>query len=271
MVVPSHHAAPTETSANSHTGQFARLRRLNVAAGVLHLLQGVLMLALSNDFSLPVTTSFVEFDEVVSELVPSIATVVELPIGPLVAAFLLMSGTAHIVLALPVAFGWYASNVRRGINYARWAEYAFSASLMLVVIAMLAGVYDAASLLLLFALNATVMLFGLMMEFLNLGCERPNWAPFWFGVIAAGVTWAAVGLYLLGAGGEGGGVPTFVYLIYVSLFLLFNIFAVNMAFQYWRVGPWRDYLFGERAYIVLSLVAKSALAWQVFTGTLRPV
>jgi hypothetical protein len=45
-------------------------------------------------------------------------------------------------------------------------------------------------------------------------------------------------------------------------------FAVNMWLQYRRVGRWRDYLFGERVYVLLSLVAKSALAWQVFAGTL---
>jgi len=37
------------------------------------------------------------------------------------------------------------------------------------------------------------------------------------------------------------------------------------------VGKWKDYLYGERMYIILSLVAKTALAWQVFVGTLRPV
>jgi hypothetical protein len=41
-----------------------------------------------------------------------------------------------------------------------------------------------------------------------------------------------------------------------------------MYLQYRRVGPWRDYLFGEKGYMILSLVAKSALAWQVFGGTL---
>ena len=38
--------------------------------------------------------------------------------------------------------------------------------------------------------------------------------------------------------------------------------------QYKPVGRWRDYLVGERAYITLSLVAKSALAWQIFAGAL---
>jgi hypothetical protein len=42
-----------------------------------------------------------------------------------------------------------------------------------------------------------------------------------------------------------------------------------MFLQYRKVGPWKDYLFGERVYVFLSLFAKSALAWQVFAGTLR--
>ncbi len=41
-----------------------------------------------------------------------------------------------------------------------------------------------------------------------------------------------------------------------------------MVLQYKRVGKWRDSLYAERAYIVLSLVAKTALAWQVFANIL---
>jgi len=44
-----------------------------------------------------------------------------------------------------------------------------------------------------------------------------------------------------------------------------------MILQYRKVGRWSDYLYGERAYIILSLVAKSLLAWQVYAGTLQPV
>ncbi|MCX6806068.1 MAG: hypothetical protein NTY56_01330, partial [Patescibacteria group bacterium] len=47
-------------------------------------------------------------------------------------------------------------------------------------------------------------------------------------------------------------------------------FALNMFLQYKKIGPWKNYLYGERVYIILSFVAKTALAWQVFTGTLRP-
>jgi Heliorhodopsin len=81
----------------------------------------------------------------------------------------------------------------------------------------------------------------------------------------------AIGIYLVGAASGPGGPPGFVYAIYASIFVFFNVFALNMVIQYRRAGRWRDYLYGERVYMLLSLFAKSALAWQVFAGTLRPV
>lgn len=43
-----------------------------------------------------------------------------------------------------------------------------------------------------------------------------------------------------------------------------------MILQYKEVGKWRNYLYGEKAYIVLSLVAKSVLAWIAFAGVMQP-
>jgi hypothetical protein len=65
-----------------------------------------------------------------------------------------------------------------------------------------------------------------------------------------------------------GDAPGFVYGIFISLFVFFNIFALNQWLQYRQLGRWRDYIFGERIYILLSLTAMSALAWQGFAGTL---
>ena len=67
---------------------------------------------------------------------------------------------------------------------------------------------------------------------------------------------------------DGPGPPGFVYGIIGSLFVFFNSFAINQWLQYKQVGRWQDYLTGERTYIVLSLVAKSLLAWQVFANVL---
>jgi hypothetical protein len=139
---------------------------------------------------------------------------------------------------------------------------------MIVLIAMLTGITNGYALLGLFAVNASMILFGLVMERINREGEQVDWWPFWFGSLAGAVPWIAITIAIVGAERGDGDVPGFVYGIFVSLFLFFNSFAVNMLLQYRRVGPWRDYLFGEQMYIVLSLGAKTALAWQVFGGTL---
>lgn len=98
-----------------------------------------------------------------------------------------------------------------------------------------------------------------------------RWPPFVFGCLAGIVPWLAVVIYVLAPGSTSGAEPpTFVYGIIVSLFVFFTVFALVQWAQYRQVGPFRDYLVGERTYITLSLVAKSSLAWQVFGGTPVP-
>jgi hypothetical protein len=198
------------------------LRRLNAGLGVLHLLQGIAMLALASAFSLPVTG--LQLDPASEKLVAVSDELFRVQIGPLVAAFLMLSAAAHLALASPALHRWYERNVSRGINPARWFEYAFSSSLMIVVIAMLAGIYDIASLLLIFALNATMILFGWLMELHNQTTARTKWTTYWFGCIAGAVPWIAIAIYLLGAADP----PAFVYAIFASLFVFFNVFAINM-------------------------------------------
>ncbi len=250
--------------------QFKKLRRFNLIMAGLHFIQGVLMLILSNSFKLPVTSSFLKFDVLTQTLAPSQSTLFELRIGPMIAAFLFISSLAHLAVGL-FFNDWYNKNLTRGINFARWIEYAFSSSIMIIVIAMLVGIYNIDSLLLLFFLNAMMILFGWMMELHNQTTQKTNWTSFYFGCIAGIVTWVAIAIYLFGAGNGDNKAPSFVYWIYFSIFLFFNCFAINQVLQYKKIGRWQDYLYGEQAYIILSLVAKSLLAWQVWAGTLRPV
>lgn len=242
------------------------LKAWNWAMFVLHAVQGGVMLVLSSDFALPITTAFLNFDPATQTLDPMLETLTTWPIGPMIAGFLFLSALFHLINAL--GFSTYTRNLMRGINPSRWIEYSLSSSLMIVVIAMLVGIYDLVALLSIFFLNATMILFGWMMELHNESINKTNWTAFWFGCIAGIVPWIGVSIYLFGTPSNP---PTFVYWIYLSMFLFFNCFAVNMVLQYKKVGKWQDYLYGERTYMILSLVAKSLLAWQVFAGTLRPV
>jgi hypothetical protein len=137
---------------------------------------------------------------------------------------------------------------------------------MIVLIAMLTGIGDTAALVALFGVNASMIFFGLVQEhYAEPGSGRL--LPFWLGCVVGAVPWVAIAIYFV-TPGSSANPPGFVYGIFISLFAFFNVFAVNMWLQYRQIGPWRDYVFGERAYIFLSLTAKSALAWQVFFPTL---
>ena len=113
--------------------------------------------------------------------------------------------------------------------------------------------------------NASMIGFGWMQE----RYETPGASlqPFWIGCVAAVIPWVATGVYLIGPGADLHP-PAFVYAIFFSIFVAFNCFAVNQWLQYRQVGKWKDYLVGERAYLTLSLVAKSLLAWQIFASAL---
>ena len=160
----------------------------------------------------------------------------------------------------------YIGDLSRQINRARWVEYSLSSTLMLVVIAQLVGITDVSALIGISGANVSMILFGWLQEKYEVAGEG-GWLPFIFGCIAGIVPWLAIIFYTIAPGSDAEP-PTFVYAIVVSLFLFFNVFGLNQWLQYRAKGRFADYLFGERGYIVLSLVAKSLLAWQVFGGTL---
>jgi len=244
---------------------YRRLRIWNAALALLHAGQAGVILALSNHFTLPVTLGFLKGPPGTDV---AQRNVYDLRIGPAVAAFLLLAAIDHGLMASPRIHRWYEANLARQLNPARWWEYSLSASLMIVLIAMLTGISDLAALIAIFGTNAGMILFGLAMERANRPGQPVDWRPFIYGCIVGAVPWIAIAIQIGYSQHQTGDVPGFVFAIFVSLFVLFNSFAVNMVLQYKRVGPWRNYLFGERAYLVLSLVAKSLLAWQIFASTL---
>ncbi len=248
--------------------KFQKLKKFNLWMALLHFGQGIAMLFVSSNFALPVTSSYLKFDVSIQKLLPNPETLFEIKIGPLVASFLFISALAHLLIAT-VYNKNYNKNLAKGSNYGRWIEYAFSSSIMIVIIAMLVGIYDISALIPIFFVNVSMILFGWMMELHNQTTQKTDWTSFIFGCITGIAPWIVIAFYLASPGSESSP-PDFVYWIFFSIFIFFNTFAINQILQYKKVGKWADYLYGERAYIILSLVAKSLLAWQVFGGTLRP-
>ena len=261
-------AAKSAKAVPATGGDFdARVRKLrwwNTVVGLILAAQAVVIAVLANDFSLPVVASYMAGPPG-TDPVPT--TIGHFPLAWGVFAFMALSALALLVIASPGVFGWYKRNLAERRNYGRWIEYAITSSLMIVLITMICGITDIAAVIAIFGVNASMVLFGLLMEKYEKP-GKPKWLSFLFGCFAGIIPWIALVVYVVSPGLSGANPPGFVYGIIASLFMFFNIFAVNMVLQYKQVGKWRDYLFGEKVYIILSLTAKALLAWQVFANTL---
>ena len=242
------------------------IRRYNLIAGVFHLAQMVLVLALANDFSLPIVARYMAGPPGSSFAEP--VTLLKTPVGLTVAIFLGLSAFFHFLVITPKFFARDSKGLAEHRNFFRWVEYSISSSVMIVLIAQICGIADVAAIIAIFGVNASMILFGWLQE----KYETPGsggWLPFIFGCIAGSVPWIALVFYVFSIGGVGDtNAPAFVYGIVFSLFALFNVFAIVQFLQYKKVGKWSEYIRGEKTYITLSLVAKSALAWQIFASTL---
>ena len=247
-----------------------RLRRLNLTAAVFHLASAVLFLAIATDFDLPITASFPTEDPALTERLFPAEVLFEVTIGYGVAAFSLLSALFHILVST-VANGSYNRAIAATQNPYRWIEYSLSSTLMIVLIVMLLGDYDIGALVGVAAANASMILFGWLMERHNTpGADDIDWYPFVFGCIAGLAPWIVGTIYFAGAlGNAQEAVPAWVWGLFISVFVMFNCFAINQYLQYRGVGRWRHYVFGEGVYIVLSFVAKTILVWQVYFGTVR--
>lgn len=231
--------------------------------------QGVAVLFLSKVFNLPINGTYLAFNPVTQSLQPTNKFLFDLSLPMLIAVFFFLSAAAHFTIAT-IYNKKYNQDLEKGMNKARWIEYSLSASTMIVAIALLVGVYDLSSLVMMFSLTAIMNLMGLVMEIHNQTTKKTNWISYNIGCLAGLVPWLIIAFYMWLGADNGSKAPDFVYWIFVSIFIFFNCFAINMYLQYKKIGPWKDYLYGERVYILLSFVAKSLLAWQVFAGTLRP-
>ena len=169
------------TSTDSRERQLRRLRIYNLVMGAFHAAQGLAILALANDFSLPVTASFMEGPP--GSAPPELRDLVDVRIAWGVALFVFISAAAHWIIAAPGVYEWYARNLGRTRNYARWIEYSVSSSVMVVLIAMFTGISDVAALVAIFGVNAAMILFGLLMEHYE-EPGSPNWSSFIFGCLA---------------------------------------------------------------------------------------
>ncbi|CAL9610242.1 heliorhodopsin HeR [Streptomyces atacamensis] len=252
----------TPVAAGVTPERLAGLRAWNLGLTLLHLVQAAAIVLLAGDFSITVTSSVPEGPP--GTEAPAPEALFDVPIGWAVAVFLALAALDHLLTAT-VFRGTYERDLRRGINRFRWLEYALSATLMVLLIGFYSGITSVNAVITVAGANVGMILFGWVEEMMNPpGRTATTMLPFWFGTLVGVTPWISIAYNIVAAGT----VPGFVYGIVLVQAALFFSFGLNQWLQYREVGRWSDYAYGEKAYLVLSLVAKSLLAWQIFAGSL---
>lgn len=242
--------------------RLASLRSWNLGLTLLHFAQAAVILVLAGSFAITVTSSIPAGPP--GTAVPAPTPIFQVPIGWAVAAFLGLAAVDHLLTAT-VSRTTYERDLKAGINRFRWVEYSVSATLMIILISFYSGITGINAVMCIAGANVAMILFGWLQEVMNPpGRTATTMLPFWFGTLVGVVPWISIAFNIFGSTN----VPGFVYGIVLSEVVLFFSFGLNQWLQYRRIGKWTDYAYGEKTYLVLSLVAKSLLAWQIFGGSL---
>ena len=263
MTRPATPQRSTESIASGVTpARLADLRRWNLGLTALHVTQAVLIFVMASDFAITITSTYPQGPPGTRLATPE--GLFDVRIGLAIGLFLLLAALDHFATAT-FARRTYENDLGRGINRFRWAEYSLSATLMVLLIASYCGITDITAVVAIAGANVAMILFGWLQERMNPpGRTSTTMLPFWFGTIAGAAPWVAIWVNVIGADT----VPGFVYGIVIAEQIFFFSFGLNQWLQYRGIGPWRDYAYGEKTYLVLSLAAKSALAWQIYGGSL---
>lgn len=237
------------------------LRTWNLFLSVAHLVQAIAVTVLIGSFAITVSSNFPEGPP--GTRLPLPKALFDVPIGLAIGAFLLLAAADHFLTAT-VFRSTYEQDLTRGINRFRWIEYSISATIMVVLLSFYSGVTNLNAVIAIIGCNVGMILFGWLQELMNPpGRTSTTMKPFWFGTIVGLAPWVSLAANVIGSET----VPGFVYGIIVVQSIFFFSFGLNQWLQYRGIGKWTDYAFGEKAYLVLSLVAKSLLAWQIYGGS----
>ena len=242
--------------------RLGNLRTWNLGLTILHAVQAALIVVLSGDFVITVVSTFPEGPP--GTRTPASESLFDVRVGFAIGLFLALAAIDHLLTAT-VLRSTYERDLRDGINRFRWIEYSISATIMVLLIGFYSGITNITAVVAVIGANVAMILFGWIQERMNPpGRTTTTMMPFWVGTIAGIAPWIGILIQIVGSET----VPGFVYGIVIVQSVLFFSFGLNQWLQYRGIGRWTDYVYGEKVYLVLSLAAKSLLAWQIYFPSL---
>jgi hypothetical protein len=264
----------TSTITTKRVGGKLTLKNFNLLAALVLLAEAVAILVMGKSITIPVVSTYLTTDSLASNngayiLAPAIRHLFDVNIRYLVGAFMVLPALMYALQATAYKAKYQADLDTRS-NRFRWTEFTLSAGLLLITVATLSGIRELSSLLMIFAFSVVVHLACLIAELIA-GRDAPILKISYLLAVVAGVLpWVAVALTVWGANMYGeAALPRYLYGSYAAVVVTCSAMALVTHATLAKRGRFANYEYAERAYIVLNVLAKSAVAWLIFAGALR--
>lgn len=255
------------------------LQHWRIILAIATTMQALAIIVLSVQYRVPIVASFLTTDTLQSQLQgkqvvsPATAQLLSLNLSYLIVAMFTVTVLTHLAMVTVYRHSYERFLVQKEVNPLRWLEAAVTTSLMLVIIAMLVGVYDAVSLALLcialVLMSLSVFAFELVSQ--TKRNKQLQWIIGSIILLAAIVPWLVIASYLVATSIFATlHQPTYLYWLCASIFVVFIIAGFNTYLSHRRQGKWASYLWGDFWHVAIIFVAESLLAWQVFASVLHP-
>lgn len=255
------------------------LQKLNVAAAVALVAQAAAVLVLSAAYVVAVYLSHLTGDALQTKLhgtevtAPALHELWHFNLAYAAAAALLVTAVAY-ALAATVWRARYDAWLKKDMQPLRWLVTAVAGSLLLITLALAAGVNEFTDLksIVAFVLLASLSAAWLELQPLRRGkLDAASWIRLAIGVVAAVAPWLIVLGTMLATDIFGSvGVPGYIWLLYVTLAAGWFLAAGNMYLSRRKRGKWDNYLNAEAWHIGLVLVIETAFVWELFAAVLHP-
>ncbi len=245
------------------------LKIWNLVLAAAHAIQAGLILWLANHATLPVTSSYVTTDSLSSSdgniLAPAVRNITDVRIAYVISVMFGLFALTHLVSAT-IAKDRYDSDIKQQFNRLRWFGFALGGAALMVLLAMITGISDLASLVMIGGLTAIASLSALAWEYAHHVTDRASRLSGWVALIAWGLPWVVFGRFILDSSRFGEvNLNNSTYVLLGSMFIVSGFAALYS----WISRSRDDYVYTEKVYMLIAAVAATATAWQIYYSILR--
>ena len=253
-----------------------KLRLFNLIAALLLAAQAVAipLLAGAGKGSVPIITDFLTEDILASDaagsqiLVQGSTHLFDINLAYLVSAFL-AAGAIGCLMVATLLRKSYEMNLKKNLNPYRWVQYTVGIGLLLVTVGLLVGIQEIALLKAVFAFALIANVLRIFSDSQNQDRSNLKWSNYWLAVFAGLINFVIFAIYAWGANVYGSDLSSYTYGILGVVLASFILINAALKLNYKARGRWACYLHLEKFYIILSLIATSAVAWLIFVDKLQ--